>query len=65
MDLQEILSGISTNDLIFELSHREGIVIYEVPLNIHYKIEMRNSGESRGTILESHVGPTTIITYNP
>ena len=63
-ELQEILAGISTNDLIQELSTREGIACYTVGEEEAYLIQKTTVVDQVKNIrlLESYDGPIRILT---
>lgn len=66
--LQHILAGISTDDLINELEHRDGIYTYDIKSNMEYKIIYKEGSEDRfdprpWKSLEAYDGPAQIVTY--
>ena len=63
-ELQATLASISTNDLIRELSTREGIACYTVNAEEAYLIQKTTVEDQVKNIrrLESHEGPILILT---
>lgn len=63
-DLQALLADISTNDLIQELSTREGIACYTVNAEEAYLIQKTTVEDQVKNIrrLESYHGPVRILT---
>jgi hypothetical protein len=58
--LQDILSAISSEDLIGELMTRDGISVYPILGGESYLIQ--KTGENGTANIEHYHGPTTIIT---